>query len=78
VDGDALAAGFGETGVEIAPFDTQDARLAGELALVTHTAGLSLGDRSCLGLAQRLSVPAVTADKAWLEVECGVEVICIR
>jgi ribonuclease VapC len=78
VDGDALAKGFAETGIEIVPFDADDARTAGELSLATRDAGLSLGDRACLALAGRLRLPAVTADRAWLAVDAGVEVICVR
>jgi ribonuclease VapC len=76
VDGDALAEGFAETGIEVVPFDADDARAAGEL--VTRDAGLSLGDRACLALARRLDVPAVTADRAWLNVDAGVDVVCVR
>ena len=78
VDGDALVAGFAETGIGIWPFDAEDACLAGELAGVTREAGLSLADRACLALAGRLGVPAVTADRTWLSLDIGVEVIGIR
>lgn len=78
VDGDALEAGFAATGIEIVPFDSADARAAGELGLVTREAALSLADRACLVLAKRLRVAAVTSDRAWLRVEAGVEVICVR
>jgi ribonuclease VapC len=78
VDGDALAEGFAETGIEVVPFDADDARATGELSLVTRDAGLSLGDRACLALARRLDVPAVTADRAWLNVDAGIDVVCVR
>jgi PIN domain nuclease of toxin-antitoxin system len=39
---------------------------------------LSLGDRACLALAQRLNVPALTADHAWTEVRLDVAVQLIR
>ena len=78
VGGDALVAGFTETGIEIRPFDAEDARLAGELVGLTRKAGLSLADRACLALAGRLGVPAVTADRTWLPLDIGVEVIRIR
>lgn len=78
VDGDALEAGFGETGIEVIPFAARDARMAGDLALVTRAAGLSLGDRACLALALRLGASAVTADRAWLKVDAGVSVVCVR
>ena len=44
----------------------------------TRSAGLSLADRACLALATELGVPAVTADRAWLAVDVGVEVIVVR
>lgn len=78
VDGDALAEGVAETGVEIVAFDADHARLAGELHLSTKDAGLSLADRACLALAAKLDVPALTADRAWTSLEVGVEVRCIR
>ena len=77
VEGEALAEGFAATGIGIVPFDAEDARAAGELSLVTRDAGLSLGDRACLALAGRLGVPAVTADRAWLDVDLDVRVICV-
>ena len=55
-----------------------DARDAGELSIATRDAGLSLGERACLALAARLAAPAVTTDRAWLRVDAGVEVICLR
>lgn len=78
VDGDALAEGVAETGIEIVAFDADHARLAGELYLSTKDAGLSLADRACFALAAQLGVPAVTADTAWVSLDVGIEVRCIR
>lgn len=78
VDGDMLATEIAETGIVILPFDDHDARAAGELLLPTREVGLSLADRACLALAQRLGVPAVTADHAWASLDLGVQVTCIR
>jgi ribonuclease VapC len=52
----------------------------GALRPLTRSAGLSLGDRSCLALAAKLGLPAVTADKAWATIAdaVGVEVRLIR
>ena len=58
-----------------------DAALAsGHLRLQTRPAGLSLGDRACLALAQALELPTVTSDRGWLAVadEIGVQVELIR
>jgi ribonuclease VapC len=78
VDGDELVSGLADTGITIAPFDADDARIAGELDAIGKEAGLSLADRACLALARRLSVPALTADRAWMTVDVGVEIVCIR
>ena len=52
----------------------------GALRPLTKSAGLSLGDRSCLALAAKLGLPAITADKTWATIAdaIGVEVRLIR
>ena len=65
-------------GIRIVPFIVEDAEQAAELWRLTRQQGLSLGDRACLGLARRLGLPALTADRAWLDVNSGVEVQAIR
>ena len=55
------------SGVEIVPFSDDHATLAAALRPRTDPLGLSLGDRSCLALAQARSLPAVTAVRAWQE-----------
>ena len=50
---------------EVAPFTEDLAWNAARLRPLTKQYGLSLGDRACLALAAKLSVPAVTADKEW-------------
>lgn len=60
-----------------------DRGLALDIGLLRPTiraAGLSLGDRSCLALAAKLGLPAITADRAWAKIasEIGVEVRVIR
>ena len=64
--------------LDIVPFDAEQAVEAGMLRRATKVAGLSLGDRACLGLAKRLGVPAATADLAWRRVDTGVELPLIR
>jgi ribonuclease VapC len=39
---------------------------------------LSLADRFCLALAYRSDVPAVTAERAWANLDIGVDVEVIR
>ncbi len=60
-----------------------DARLAidmGAMVAQTRPLGLSLGDRACLALARRERLPALTADRIWLQAGTliGVEVRLIR
>lgn len=62
----------------IVPFDPDDAITVGALRSATRGPGLSLGDRACLSLALRLGAPALTADRAWDEVDSEVEVKQIR
>lgn len=44
----------------------------------TRGTGLSLGDRACLALARELRSPAITADRAWTELDLDVPVRLIR
>jgi len=45
---------------------------------VTKAQGLSLADRACLVLAERLDVPALTTDREWAKADVGAEVRLIR
>ena len=65
-------------GIDLRAFGAEDADETGCLFAATRDAGLSLGDRACLALARRLEAPALTADSAWLGVDVGVEVRCLR
>lgn len=65
-------------GVAILPFSDADAEVVAELRLATRSHGLSLGDRACLALARRYEVTALTADRAWSELDLGIEVQLIR
>ena len=51
---------------------------AGALYARTSHAGLSLGDRICLALAQREGLPVLTADRAWAGLDIGVQIRLIR
>jgi len=59
-------------------FTEADALAAAALYPKTANKGLSLGDRACLALAQRLDCPAVTADQAWAELDLDIAVQLIR
>ncbi len=64
--------------LRIVPFDEPQARIAARLRSITRRAGLSLGDRACLALGDRLGCPVVTADRIWISLDLGVDVIVIR
>ena len=59
-------------------FNSELAYQVGLLRPLTKGAGLSLGDRACLALAQHLNLPALTADQAWKGLSLGIEVQVIR
>ena len=58
----------------------QDGVQAGWMRESTRKIGLSLGDRLCLALAQRLAAQVLTADRPWLGVanSLGLNIRCIR
>ena len=60
--------------------DEELAFIAGLMLPVTRGAGMSFGDRACLALANKLSVRAMTADRAWPRIgsAIGVEIELIR
>jgi len=62
----------------VEPFTDADALAVATLYPDTARKGLSLGDRSCLALAQRLGGPALTAERAWADLGLGVKVELIR
>ena len=64
--------------LEVVPFDHEQAYAAGQLRPLTRSLGLSLGDRACLSLGQRLGQPVVTTDGDWAELELGIDVQVVR
>lgn len=64
--------------VEVVPLSPGLALGVAAIYARTPSTGLSLGDRACLALARDLSVPAVTADRAWADIDLGVAVRVIR
>lgn len=63
---------------EIASFDTQQAKIVGEIVPQTRFLGLSLGDRACLALGMVLKAPVYTADRAWKKLRLGISIHVIR
>jgi ribonuclease VapC len=62
----------------IEPLTAADCVAVARLRPITRPQGLSLADRACLALAERLGVPALTADRKWLEADVTAEVRMIR
>jgi PIN domain nuclease of toxin-antitoxin system len=60
--------------------DTDEALAYAAAAMrsATRQAGLSLGDRMCLALGQRMGAEILTADKSWAKLNAGVTVTVIR
>ncbi len=75
-----LARTLKELDVQTIDFDLEQALLSASLRVTTQLAGLSLGDRACLALAQLMKGTAVTANSAWADVAdaVGVKVLMIR
>jgi len=69
---------LGSLRLRILPFTAEDAESTAVLWPSTRQAGLSLGDRACLSLAQRLGLPALTTDRVWAALDLGIEVRLIR
>lgn len=60
-------------------FDEELAFLAADLKKKTKAYGLSLGDRACLVLGQKMNLPVYTADKIWSKLQLdNVEIKLIR
>jgi PIN domain nuclease of toxin-antitoxin system len=64
--------------VTLQPFTEADALAVAALYPKTSPKGLSLGDRACLALAERLHATALTAEHAWVDLSLGVPVRLIR
>ena len=77
-DVSGLASQVQELGVVIIDFDVRQAEEAARLRAATRSHGLSLGDRACLALAVTRASPVLTADRAWAELDLGVEIRLIR
>jgi ribonuclease VapC len=81
--GDAPVVGeLRDLGCQFIPVTVDDAEeQAGIRAVDRRRSGsyrLSLADRLCLAAAVRLQLPVVTADRAWADLDLGVDVRLIR
>lgn len=73
-----IAAILAAVPLDVIAFDAAQAIEAGALRPATRRSGLSLGDRACLALARIRGASALTADKAWLDLDIGVDVVALR
>lgn len=62
----------------VLPLDGDLAIDTGLLRAPTRSAGLSLGDRACLALANSLGATALTTDRAWLALDMDVAIELAR
>jgi ribonuclease VapC len=69
-----LERGMAQFGVDVIDFNQAQALACAALRPLTKSAGLSMGDRACLALAQLMQGCAVTADRAWIDVATDIQV----
>lgn len=77
-DGRAVYERLTATHLELVPYTAEQAQRTAALVPTTRPLGLSLADRACLALAIERGLPALTADRAWLGLDLGVRIECIR
>lgn len=75
---DAIRQVIEPLGLEVKPFDEEQAYKVGLLHAATSAAGISLGDRACLNLGKILGVVTLTADKMWKGLDVNVNIKVIR
>ncbi len=77
---DAIQAILAELPYAVVDVQAADGVLAGLMRPATRAWGLSLGDRLCLAVAQRLKARVLTADRTWLALPDlpDLVVVCIR
>jgi PIN domain nuclease of toxin-antitoxin system len=78
IDTEGLKEDLESLGLGFEPFSTAQAEISGHLKHSTKRLGLSLGDRACLALGHDRGEAVYTADRAWLNLKVGVEVVAIR
>lgn len=75
---DEISQTIDEADLTVIAFDRVQAVRAGAMRAATRAQGLSLGDRACLTLAQMTGTIALTADRAWLDLNLKIEIKLIR
>lgn len=69
---------FMALGLSIESFDASQAESAGCFWSSTRKQGMSLGDRACLALAKEMSLPVLTADRAWKRLNLDIDIRLLR
>ncbi len=64
--------------LRVRDFSAGTAGIAARMRATTRHRGLSLGDRACLAEAAVTDLPVMTADRAWADLDIGVEIQVIR
>ena len=81
-DPEMVASRLSVTGEEVViwieALTAADCMEVGRMRPITKAQGLSLADRACLALAERLGVPALTTDREWVKADVAAEVQLIR
>jgi PIN domain nuclease of toxin-antitoxin system len=75
---DAVAYQLDRLRIPVIPFDAEQAKIVASLWKATRVAGLPLGDRACLSLALKTSLPALTTEREWEKCNLNVQVVKIR
>lgn len=65
-------------GLEFIPFDREQAMIAASLPAKIGKQGLAMADRACLALAIAFKCPVLTGDRAWAELDLGIEIQLFR
>ena len=75
-----LGRGIAQFNVDVIDFNQEQALACAALRPLTKSAGLSLGDRACIALAQLMQGCVVTSDRAWLDIAetTRIKVLMIR
>jgi PIN domain nuclease of toxin-antitoxin system len=75
-----LGRGIAQFNVDVIDFNQEQALACAALRPLTKSAGLSLGDRACIALAQLMQGCVVTSDRAWLDISeaTKIKVLMIR